>query len=248
MKNWAAGQLPFPFYRGLTLEHFVPHAATLAWIVLLGQFLAGLAILIGAWTTAALLGGLFMNLNFVLAGAADPSPFYIVIQAVLLVCGAGMVLGVDGWFAARRRDRFRLGQIPSARERIRFRCFLLRCLCLPLALGATTGAVAALPYTHDFSLAGSSHDPAAILAMLGFVTAGWAIVAFLHAGQRAARLHQTVAGSPSPVLPFAAPDRRSPATHAGATLLPTLAQPIRAPGGESCEPTRLESQFVRRHS
>jgi thiosulfate dehydrogenase [quinone] large subunit len=187
----AADQMPFPFYRDLTTDVFLPHAATLAWIVLLGQLMAGLGILTGTLTTAALLGGLFMNVNFVLAGATDPSPFYIVIQALLLVCGAGSIMGVDGWIAARRRAKWRNSLPPNASGRIRFRCFLVRVLCIPLALSAAAIGVLAVEYIKDFSPAGSIHDPAAIVSMLGFVTAGWAVVAFLHAGHRAANLRQT---------------------------------------------------------
>jgi thiosulfate dehydrogenase [quinone] large subunit len=203
--NWAGGgtlteflnrhlandQMPFPFYRDLTTDLFLPHAATLAWIVLLGQMMAGLGILTGTFTTAALLGGLFMNVNFVLAGATDPSPFYIVIQALLLVCAAGTIMGVDGWIAERRKAKWRNAQPPNASGRIRFRCFLVRAVCIPLVLAASAVGVYALGYIKDFSPAGSIHDPAAIMSMLGFVVAGWATVAFLHAGQRAANLRQT---------------------------------------------------------
>jgi thiosulfate dehydrogenase [quinone] large subunit len=205
--NWAGGgtvteflnihltndQIAFPFYRDLTTDLFLPHAATLAWIVLLGQMMAGLGILTGTLTTAALLGGLFMNVNFVLAGATDPSPFYIVIQALLLVCGAGTIMGVDGWFAERRKAKWRHSQPPNASGRIRFRCFLVRAMCIPLVLAAGAVGVSAVGYIKDFSPAGSIHDSAAIMSMLGFVVAGWAIVAFLHAGQRAANLRQTKA-------------------------------------------------------
>ena len=187
----AADQMPFPFYRDITTDIFLPHAATLAWIVLLGQLMAGLGILTGTLTTAALLGGLFMNVNFVLAGATDPSPFYIVIQALLLVCGAGAIMGVDGWIAARRRAKWRNSSPPNASGRIRFRCFLVRALSIPLAIAASAVGIYAVGYIKDFSPAGSIHDPAAIMSMLGFVVAGWAIVAFLHAGHRAANLRQT---------------------------------------------------------
>ena len=187
----AADQMPFPFYRDLTTDVFLPHAAALAWIVLIGQLMAGLGIMTGTLTTAALLGGLFMNVNFVLAGAPDPSPFYIVIQALLLVCAAGTIMGVDGWIAARRHAKWRNSQPPNASGRIRFRCSLVRALSIPLALAASAVGVYAVSYIKDFSPAGSIHDPAAIMSMLGFVSAGWAIVAFLHAGQRAANLRPT---------------------------------------------------------
>lgn len=207
----ASDQMPFPFYRDLTTDYFLPHAAALAWIVLLGQLMAGLGILTGTLTTAALLGGLFMNVNFVLAGATDPSPFYIVIQALLLVSGAGMIMGVDGWIAERRKLKWRNAQPPNASGQIRFRCFLVRVLCVPLVVAAGAVGVYALGYIKDFSPAGSIHDPAAIVSMLGFVVAGWAIVAFLHAGQRAANLRQTrVTPQSSSAAAVHAGDRTTP--------------------------------------
>src|SRR5690349_20741960 len=51
-----AGSIPFPLYASLVRDVFLPGAAPLAWIVVAGQLLAGLALLAGAMTSAALLG------------------------------------------------------------------------------------------------------------------------------------------------------------------------------------------------
>ena len=83
----------FPFYETLITQLFEPNAFVLSWIVLIGELLAGLAILTGTLTNLGLLGGLLMNLNFVLAGVVNPSAFYIVIQGALLSANAGDNLG-----------------------------------------------------------------------------------------------------------------------------------------------------------
>ena len=80
---------PYPAYAAL-LRHDV-----LALIIMFGQLLVGLGVLTGTYTRAALLAGIFMNLNFVAAGAPTPSAFYLVIQTALLAGGAGLVFSVD---------------------------------------------------------------------------------------------------------------------------------------------------------
>jgi uncharacterized membrane protein YphA (DoxX/SURF4 family) len=63
----------FPFYERLINNLFMPHAQLLSWIIIVGELLAGLAIGLGLLTKPALLGGLFMNVNFLLVGRVNPS-------------------------------------------------------------------------------------------------------------------------------------------------------------------------------
>ncbi|MGH2615731.1 MAG: hypothetical protein ACRDJC_10865 [Thermomicrobiales bacterium] len=169
------GTIVFPPYQALVGGVFLAHAMALGWIVMLGQLLAGIAILSGSLTTAALLGGIFMNLNFLLAGAPDPSAFYIVIQVVLMVGGAGAILGIDArlatrtrlsLFAARPADHPPLLSIavPTA---------------VALAVMSCGCAVYATLHIRDWTPAGSVRDPAAVLAVLAFMTACWAVIAAL---------------------------------------------------------------------
>jgi thiosulfate dehydrogenase (quinone) large subunit len=102
--NWSSGETlknfletqqdltPFPFYSYLVQHVFLQHLPEMAFIVLLGQWLVGLGILFGAWTRLALLGGIFMNLNFLLIGRPDPNVFYCVIQWILCVARADRVM------------------------------------------------------------------------------------------------------------------------------------------------------------
>lgn len=157
----ADGAVHFPFYATLITDLFAPNAPFLGWIVAVGEFLAGVAILMGTLTSLALLGGLFMNLNFVLAGVVNPSAFYVVIQATLLAAGAGMVLGGDALLAPYTR-RLRTA-IPAGRW-----------MTLATGLACTIAATLVVPYIRDFG-PHSVDDPAMllfILAMLGAMLAG----------------------------------------------------------------------------
>ncbi len=97
----------------LATEVFLPHAAVFGWVVMVGQLLAGLAILCGGFTSAALLGGLFMNLNFLIAEAPEPRAFYIAIQA-LLGCA---LRDASRWALLRECWQLAVKRGPYARSR-----------------------------------------------------------------------------------------------------------------------------------
>lgn len=173
-----AGAVPFPAYAWLIEHTFLPGAAGLGLVVLLGQLLSGLGITFGALTNAALLGGLFMNVNFLLAGAPNPSAFYVVIQAVLLLANAGAVLGVDARLAATVRSPLLAARPPGDPGR---RGDHRR----PAVLAALSLAVAAYALLHvrDWSPGGSVEDAAMVLAILGGLGAAWSGIAALRAGR-----------------------------------------------------------------
>jgi thiosulfate dehydrogenase (quinone) large subunit len=88
-----------------------------AWVIACGEFLVGLALIIGAFTALAALFGATMNFSFLLAGSASTNPVLLVI-AILMILGwkvAGYI-GVDRWLlpalgtpwqVGRAFDRFR---------------------------------------------------------------------------------------------------------------------------------------------
>lgn len=166
-----SGLVVFPPYEALLTGAFLPHALALGWIIMLGQMLAGLAIVSGSLTTVALLGGIFMNLNFLLAGAPDPSTFYIVIQAVLVVAGAGAILGVDARLAAHPRRCQPSPPIATSTS-------------VALAMLALGCAVYASLHIRDWTPGGSVRDPAAVLAVLALMTASWVLIAALRGDHR----------------------------------------------------------------
>lgn len=167
-----AGMVAFPPYQALLAHVFLPQVLLLAWIVMLGQVLTGVAIATGSLTNLALLGGIFMNLNFLLVGVPDPSAFYIVIQMVLLLAGTGAVLGFDALLQSRVRSPLCAGHVtgsPAAPRLSQPQAVTLAVLALGCSAYATL-------HIRDWSPAGSVHDPAAILAVLAFMTASWAAI------------------------------------------------------------------------
>jgi thiosulfate dehydrogenase [quinone] large subunit len=169
-----AGDIALPPYEAIVTGLFIPSAASLGWIVMIGQMLAGLAILTGTLTRMALLGGLFMNLNFLLAGRTDPNAFYIVIQTLLLLVNAGTVLGLDAHLVARDHARFRLARPASS-----WADWVRPGAALAISLGVASYA---LVNVTDWGPAGSVHDPAMILAVLAMMTSGWSAIACLRVG------------------------------------------------------------------
>jgi thiosulfate dehydrogenase [quinone] large subunit len=159
------GQIVFPFYQRLVVGAFLPHAAWLSWVILLGELLAGLAILSGCLTNAALLGGLFMNLNFLLAGRPDPNAFYIVIQMVLLLEHTGSILGVDALLKRYLAHPLVVAQhLPRGpAQRIEGP------LAGVLAVGCAGTALYAFAHIVHFAPDESIRDPAAVLCVLAVV-------------------------------------------------------------------------------
>jgi thiosulfate dehydrogenase [quinone] large subunit len=160
------GRIVFPAYQSMVREVFIPYAMVLAAVIVIGELLAGLAILTGTFTNAALLGGLFMNLNFLLVGEPDPGTFYIVIQIVLLVTGAGAVFGFDRRLS-RSWTRSLVVAQPVAAAPASCHVYVIG-----LILAATAGIYSSMHVT-DTSPAGSVRDPAMILVVLSSLAVIW---------------------------------------------------------------------------
>lgn len=97
----ARDAVSFPLYEQLIQSVLRPGTRWVGWIVMPLQLVVGLGIITGTYTNLALLIGSAMNANFIMAGQINPSAFYIVIQTVLFVTGAGAILGSDGKRARR---------------------------------------------------------------------------------------------------------------------------------------------------
>jgi uncharacterized membrane protein YphA (DoxX/SURF4 family) len=171
-----ADQVAFPAYAWLISHVFLPGAPVLAWIILIGQLLVGLGLVFGAFSRAALIGALFMNLNFIAAGVPSPSVFYVVIQIMLLISSAGRVFGLDG--VAHQnvilRSLVQPAQRRLGRQRTQFR--VSRHLLLVMAVICAVLALAALPYAKDFSPKGSINDPAILMCVIGLYAAGQCLI------------------------------------------------------------------------
>jgi thiosulfate dehydrogenase [quinone] large subunit len=69
-----------------------------AWVIAFGEVLAGVALIVGAFTGLAALAGATMNFNFMLAGSASVNPVLFVL-AILILFGwkvSGWI-GIDRW-------------------------------------------------------------------------------------------------------------------------------------------------------
>ncbi len=90
------------------LENIVqPNASLFATLVALGELAAGLGLLVGLLTGIAAFGGVFMNANFVLAGALGSNPALIILGTFLVLAwrNAGWI-GLDRLFLPWIHRRF----------------------------------------------------------------------------------------------------------------------------------------------
>jgi thiosulfate dehydrogenase [quinone] large subunit len=76
-----------------------PNASLFATLVALGEFAAGLGLLVGLLTGIAAFGAVFLNTNFILAGSLGSNPLLVIMGLFLVVAwrNAGWI-GLDRWF------------------------------------------------------------------------------------------------------------------------------------------------------
>jgi thiosulfate dehydrogenase [quinone] large subunit len=89
----------YDWYRDL-LKYMLDHEwyTWFSWVIAFGEVLAGVALIVGAFTGIAALAGATMNFNFMLAGSASTNPVLFVL-AILIMFGwkvAGWI-GLDRW-------------------------------------------------------------------------------------------------------------------------------------------------------
>ncbi len=161
----ASGAVKVPAYEYLIENIFLPHAHWLLWVVVIGQFLVGLGILLGTFTNAALLGGLLMNLNFILCGRINPSVFYMLIETVLFLANTGAILGFDKYLCRRIPFEICVAQRHDVRPNIPVeRWSYLGIVGLSLLFAAFMLSCVSI---QEFSIASPKKDSAVVLTMLG---------------------------------------------------------------------------------
>jgi thiosulfate dehydrogenase (quinone) large subunit len=83
-----------------------------AYVIAIGEFMVGIALILGAFTAIAALFGAFMNLNYMLAGDAGANPvlFFSALLLVLAWRNAGYV-GLDRWLLPLLGTPWQRGQL-----------------------------------------------------------------------------------------------------------------------------------------
>jgi thiosulfate dehydrogenase [quinone] large subunit len=134
--------LTFGWYEPFVDVVVSPHVILIGAVVMAAQFVAGLSLLSGRHVAVGLAVGIFLNLNFVAAGAVNPSAFYLLGQGALAL-----------WMAERTRARHHTS-----------------CLLTGTSVGATAIAARSVPYVTTLHPAQVIEDPAVMLVLCGVLT------------------------------------------------------------------------------
>ncbi|MGR6835867.1 DoxX family membrane protein [Syntrophomonas erecta] len=100
------------------IQHLaLPNAKVFSYMVAYGEILVGLALIMGAFTTVALLAGMMMNFNYLFAGTVSSNPVFILEQLVLLWAGsAALYYGLDRMILPVIRNYLKYGNLKSSTQ------------------------------------------------------------------------------------------------------------------------------------
>ncbi len=81
------------------LQHFaLPNVELFNILVPIGEFLVGLGLILGTFTTIAALMGMVMNFAFLFSGTISTNPYLILLEIFIVVAGANAGrIGLDRW-------------------------------------------------------------------------------------------------------------------------------------------------------
>ncbi|MEP6624910.1 MAG: Rieske 2Fe-2S domain-containing protein [Acidimicrobiia bacterium] len=123
---------------GGVLTTFAHHATVVGLLIAFAELAVGVGALVGLWTRVAAIGGALVSVGFLLSVSWHSHPYYLGSDVVFLfawtpmvVAGAGGVLSLDAWLAARARKQMRVA--PIGRVDIEFAA--VRNLCGSYAKG-----------------------------------------------------------------------------------------------------------------
>jgi thiosulfate dehydrogenase (quinone) large subunit len=90
----------------------LPHAGTWSYVVSIGETLVGLGLILGAFTGIAAFFGMFMNLNYLMAGSVSLNPILLMISILLVLAWktAGW-WGLDRWLLPALGTPWRPGMV-----------------------------------------------------------------------------------------------------------------------------------------
>jgi thiosulfate dehydrogenase [quinone] large subunit len=109
----AMPQVGFRWYRDFLLFLIQHHSYSwFTYLIAGGEFLTGLALMLGAFTIVAALAGATMNFNYMLAGSASINPALFAAEVLLILAwkNAGYV-GLDRWLLPMLGMPWQLGRL-----------------------------------------------------------------------------------------------------------------------------------------
>jgi thiosulfate dehydrogenase [quinone] large subunit len=89
----------------------LPNAKVFAYMITFGELLVGISLILGALTVVGLVGGAFMNLNYLLAGTTSTNPILYTVAIILLAVGSSAyVIGLDRFIWPSLRKQYEKGE------------------------------------------------------------------------------------------------------------------------------------------
>lgn len=108
------------WYAGFLKSVALPNVGLFNFLVAYGEFLVGLALILGFASMFATLMAAFMNLNFMLAGSTSTNPILFTLEILMLAAGGAAVghIGLDYWFRPFYRNLVeqRFGRRPAPED------------------------------------------------------------------------------------------------------------------------------------
>ncbi|MGE5379848.1 MAG: DoxX family protein [Methylocystaceae bacterium] len=77
-----------PWYAWFINHVALPNAKLFSYMVAFGELLVGIALILGLFTTIALIAGLLMNFNYLFAGTVSANPMFVLEELILLWAGS----------------------------------------------------------------------------------------------------------------------------------------------------------------
>lgn len=97
-----------PWYAWFIQHVALPNAKVFSYTVAWGELLVGLGLIVGMFTTIAIIAGMLMNLNYLLAGTVSTNPVFLFEEIILLCSGsAATYWSLERLLkGARKRNKF----------------------------------------------------------------------------------------------------------------------------------------------
>jgi len=107
------------WYAGFLQVFAIPAAGFFSYLVAWGEFLVGVALILGVLTTFAALMGAVMNMAYLLAGTTSTNPNLLILEFFILVGGFNAAMyGLDYWVMPKFRKFLHYEvELPTAATR-----------------------------------------------------------------------------------------------------------------------------------